>query len=259
MVNYPAKTGPFGLWDFGPGDRTAANDVREIYWDSGCDLDLQRQEGRVHRRQQGRPVPAGPDPQGGAGSSDQRGPDVTAVALAGHRRLDRAVPLGAGAISVLLACAGVYLVYHLPFIGPFLEDKAPFGIVVTGVIYGTVNALLAIGLILIYKTSRFINFAYASMGSLAGVTAIGLHLEKGVPFFAAVPIGVVIGMVTGLAVELDRAAVPQHLAAHPHRGEHRHRPDPQRDRGRHRLQGARVRVAHRAASRSRSTGRSTSA
>jgi len=33
MANYPAKTGPFGLWDFGPGDRTAANDVREIYWD----------------------------------------------------------------------------------------------------------------------------------------------------------------------------------------------------------------------------------
>ena len=36
MANYPAKTGPFGLWDFGPGDRTAANDVREIYWDPGA-------------------------------------------------------------------------------------------------------------------------------------------------------------------------------------------------------------------------------
>jgi Periplasmic binding protein len=36
MSNYPAKTGPFGLWDFGKGDRTAANDVREIYWDPGA-------------------------------------------------------------------------------------------------------------------------------------------------------------------------------------------------------------------------------
>lgn len=36
MTNYPARTGPFGLWDFGPGDRTAANDVREIYWDPGA-------------------------------------------------------------------------------------------------------------------------------------------------------------------------------------------------------------------------------
>jgi hypothetical protein len=36
MFNYPAKTGPFGLWEFGVGDRTAANDVREIFWDPGA-------------------------------------------------------------------------------------------------------------------------------------------------------------------------------------------------------------------------------
>ena len=33
MAAYPAKSGPVGLWKFGVGDRTAANDVREIYWD----------------------------------------------------------------------------------------------------------------------------------------------------------------------------------------------------------------------------------
>jgi hypothetical protein len=33
MFNYPQKRGPVGLWKFGPGDRTAANDVREIYFD----------------------------------------------------------------------------------------------------------------------------------------------------------------------------------------------------------------------------------
>ncbi len=33
MFNYPQKLGTVGLWKFGPGDRTAANDVREIYWD----------------------------------------------------------------------------------------------------------------------------------------------------------------------------------------------------------------------------------
>jgi hypothetical protein len=33
MFAYPEKLGPVGLWKFGPGDRTAANDVREIYWD----------------------------------------------------------------------------------------------------------------------------------------------------------------------------------------------------------------------------------
>lgn len=33
MFNYPQRSGTVGLWKFGPGDRTAANDVREIYWD----------------------------------------------------------------------------------------------------------------------------------------------------------------------------------------------------------------------------------
>ena len=36
MAAYPAKSGPTGLWKFGPGDRTAANDVREIYWDANA-------------------------------------------------------------------------------------------------------------------------------------------------------------------------------------------------------------------------------
>jgi len=37
MYAYPPRggnnEGPLGLWDFGPGDHTAADDVREIYWD----------------------------------------------------------------------------------------------------------------------------------------------------------------------------------------------------------------------------------
>jgi hypothetical protein len=33
MYDYPPQSGPVGLWDFGPGDHTSADDVREIYWD----------------------------------------------------------------------------------------------------------------------------------------------------------------------------------------------------------------------------------
>lgn len=33
MYDYPPQSGPYGLWDFGPGDHTSADDVREIYWD----------------------------------------------------------------------------------------------------------------------------------------------------------------------------------------------------------------------------------
>src|SRR5690554_4339077 len=59
-----------------------------------------------------------------------------------------------GALAVLGGSAAVFVAYRAPGLGPFLDDKAPFGIVVAGTIVGTVTALLAMGLILIYKTSR---------------------------------------------------------------------------------------------------------
>lgn len=99
--------------------------------------------------------------------------------------------------------AGIgYVLYSFGPTASFLDDKAPIGIVVAGMIVGTVTALLAMGLILIYRTNQFINFAYGSMGSFAGVIAIGLHLQKGVNFFLALGIGVVLGVVTGAAVDL---------------------------------------------------------
>ena len=97
----------------------------------------------------------------------------------------------------------LYLVlYAIPGSGPVLTRNAPVGVVVIGIVLGTVTGLLAIGLILIYRTNRFINFAYGAMGSLGGVTAIGLHLEKGVPFFVALPIGVALGVAIGALVDI---------------------------------------------------------
>jgi branched-chain amino acid transport system permease protein len=95
-----------------------------------------------------------------------------------------------------------YVLYSFGPTASYLDDKAPIGIVVAGMIVGTVTALLAMGLILIYRTNQFINFAYGSMGSVAGVIAIALHLEKGVNFFVALPIGVAIGVLTGVFVDM---------------------------------------------------------
>jgi branched-chain amino acid transport system permease protein len=109
-------------------------------------------------------------------------------------------------VQRLLAAGGTLLlllfVYNAPGISGFMDDRAPYGVLVIGAIVGTVTALLAMGLILIYRSARFINFAYASMGSLAGTFAIGLHLEKGWNYFAVLPIGVAIGVVVGVIVEL---------------------------------------------------------
>jgi branched-chain amino acid transport system permease protein len=100
------------------------------------------------------------------------------------------------------AAAALLAAYLLPGSGPWLDRRAPVGIVVTGVILGTVTGLLAAGLVLVWRANRFVNFAYGAMGSLVGVLAIGLHLEHGWPFFAVLPLAVAAGALLGAAVEL---------------------------------------------------------
>jgi branched-chain amino acid transport system permease protein len=83
----------------------------------------------------------------------------------------------------------------------WLHQKAPPGIVLVGVITGTVTSLLALGLILIYRTNRFINFAYGSMGSLVGVLAVGMFLQHHWSYFVILPLGVAVGVVVGALTE----------------------------------------------------------
>ncbi len=100
-----------------------------------------------------------------------------------------------------LAVGGYLLATALPGTGPLLDRNAPFAVIALGVVYGTVTALGAMALILTYRSNRFVNFAYGSMGSLVGVLAIGLHLEHGVPFLLALPLGVAAGAAAGAGVE----------------------------------------------------------
>lgn len=106
-------------------------------------------------------------------------------------------------VGIGLPVALYLLLYKVvPGTSPILEDKAPHEPVIVGLIYGTVNALLAIGLILIYRTNRFINFAYAAMGSTFGFLAITLHLEYGWPYFLVLPLAVAAGVLLGGTVEV---------------------------------------------------------
>src|SRR5690606_19474267 len=109
----------------------------------------------------------------------------------------------AKAILAVAALVGGYaLLYILPGTGDLLREKAPYGVLFIGTVQGTTTALLAMGLILIYRTNRFVNFSYAAMGALPGAFALGLHLEQGLPFFAALALAVVIGVGVGFVTEL---------------------------------------------------------
>ena len=104
--------------------------------------------------------------------------------------------------ALVAALAIVYtLALQLPGLGDWLHDKLPYEVVVLGLISGSVTALLAIGLILIYRANRFINFAYGSMGSFVGVIGVALYLEHHWSYWVVLPLVVVGGLVNGALIE----------------------------------------------------------
>ena len=69
---------------------------------------------------------------------------------------------------------------------------------------GTLYGLLAVGLILIYRTNKIINFAVAALGAVPAVFAVLLVLTKGVPWIVAFPValagGVLFGVITDVLI-----------------------------------------------------------
>ena len=77
----------------------------------------------------------------------------------------------------------------------------PFGIVVNGALLGLLYALLAFGLILVYRAQRIVNFAQAGLGAVPAVTALLLVTNHGLPYPLAVLVLVVGALAGGAAVE----------------------------------------------------------
>lgn len=127
------------------------------------------------------------------------------TALAAEAALDRWRSLDRR-LQALLALAAVAVLYAILYVLPgssgWLHHKAPPGIIVLGIVYGTINAFGAIGLILIYRANRFINFAYGALGSMVGVFSIGLFLQHHVSYWLVLPAGVVVGAAVSGIVEV---------------------------------------------------------
>jgi branched-chain amino acid transport system permease protein len=104
-----------------------------------------------------------------------------------------------------IVVAGPVVLYLLLLVitGPhgIVRRKAPLGIIALGVVYGTVTALGAMGIILVYRANRFINFAHGALGSMVGVLAIGMVKVHGLSYWVALPLAVAVGAVVGGAVE----------------------------------------------------------
>jgi ABC-type branched-subunit amino acid transport system ATPase component/ABC-type branched-subunit amino acid transport system permease subunit len=82
-----------------------------------------------------------------------------------------------------------------------LPRGLPIGIVALGLVFGSLNALVAIGLVLVYRANRVVNFAQAELGAVAAVLAIELKLQWHASWFVAVGVALALGAGMGAAIE----------------------------------------------------------
>jgi len=78
----------------------------------------------------------------------------------------------------------------------------PAGAWVRGVVLGLLTALLAMGMALVYRANRVINFAQADLGFVPTSLAVGLIVFSGLPYLVGFGVGMVAAVALGAVVEL---------------------------------------------------------
>ncbi len=110
----------------------------------------------------------------------------------------RTTLLAAPVVRSVASVLGVVLAVRLVFFG----DPAPAGVLVFGAVIGLLYALIAFGLILVYRANRIVNFAQAEIGAAAAILAVLLVRVHGVPYLVALPLALVVGGLSGWLVDL---------------------------------------------------------
>jgi branched-chain amino acid transport system permease protein len=115
--------------------------------------------------------------------------------LAARPRLRSAV-IGAGTVAAVLVLT------QLVMPGTGGNRGTPAAFLFNGLVFGLLNALLAAGLILVYRTTRIINFAQTAIGSVGAAFTFQLIQLNDIPFLIAFPLGVLLAALVGVAFDL---------------------------------------------------------
>src|SRR3954468_318450 len=75
------------------------------------------------------------------------------------------------------------------------------GTLVLGFLNGMTIGLLAVGLVLVYKSNRFLNLAHAQLGTLSALLVAKWVLDWGWNWWVAFIVAVAVGVATGIVVE----------------------------------------------------------
>ena len=98
--------------------------------------------------------------------------------------------------------ATVVMPIALVVVAQIVVFPMPVGVWVQGVVLGLLGAMMAVGLGLVYRLNRVVNFAQGDLGSAPAVLAFGLVGLSGVNYFLGLATGFVGVVVVATAVEI---------------------------------------------------------
>src|SRR3954471_2984431 len=85
---------------------------------------------------------------------------------------------------------------------PALAFDVPRQVVFSGVVNGATYGIMAVGIILIYRSTRVINLAIAQMGGFAAACLARMVINWYVNYWVALAACVAIGGIVGLSIDL---------------------------------------------------------
>src|SRR4051795_4126830 len=106
----------------------------------------------------------------------------------GVSRIDPTRLVALGAIATIVA---IQLIFY----------GMPLGLWIHGLVLGSLTAVMAIGMALIYRANRIINFAQAELGTVPTAFSAAFVLFWGWPYLIGLAAGLVMAIVTGVVIE----------------------------------------------------------
>ena len=118
------------------------------------------------------------------------------------------MPLHAGRFTWLLWPAVLVAVQRIFF-------PAPLGSLVAGLVLGAITSLVALGMYLVYRANRVLNFAAGELGLLPAVFVVLLIIESGLSWYLSFGIGLLSAALVGVGNRGEERPV---LVVEPERG-----------------------------------------
>jgi ABC-type branched-subunit amino acid transport system ATPase component/ABC-type branched-subunit amino acid transport system permease subunit len=114
-----------------------------------------------------------------------------------------ALRIAAGAVALVAADELLFGRGRVTHVGVLpLPTGIPLGILVNGMVIGTLYALVALGLILVYRADRLISFAQVGLGAVPAVLALLLVTDRHLSYWVAAAVMLAGAALTGALVEV---------------------------------------------------------